>query len=84
MRNPLWPKEKDNALRKWSHHQPLTHTLEKNKPKALNQVIKIKGKINLKMMVMHQMMPKIKITTPSKLKIKGNLMIKSKANTMMV
>jgi hypothetical protein len=39
--------------------------------KALNQVNKIKGKINPMMMVVHQMMPKIKFKTPSKLKIKS-------------
>ena len=67
--NLLWPKEKDNALHKWSHHQLLTHTLPKNKVKALNQVNKINGKINLMMTVIHQVMPKIKFTTASKLKM---------------
>ena len=51
LRNPLWPKEKDNAPLKWSHHLPKTHTLPKNKVKALNLVNKTKGKINLKMVV---------------------------------
>ena len=59
-RNPLWSKEKDNVLLKWNHHQLNTHTLPKNKVKALNQMNKIKGKINLKMVVIHQMMPKVK------------------------
>jgi hypothetical protein len=47
LRNLLWPKEKDNVPLKWNHHQPKTHMLLKNKVKALNQVNKIKGKINL-------------------------------------
>ena len=51
MRNPLWPKEKDNAPLKWSHHLPKTHTLPKNKVKALTFMNKTKGKINLKMVV---------------------------------
>jgi hypothetical protein len=41
--------------------------------KALNLVNKIKGKINLMMMVIHQMMPKIKFMTLSKLKRKSKL-----------
>ena len=66
----MWPKDKDKVPLKWSHHQPKTHTLPKNKVKALNQVNKIKGKINLKMVVNHQVMPKVKFPLPSKIKIK--------------
>ena len=62
-RNPLWPKEKDNAPLKWSHHQPKTHTLPKNKVKALNLMNKTKGKFSLS----------IKFKIKSKLKIKNNL-----------
>ena len=71
----MWPKDKDNAPLKWSHHQPKTHTLPKNKVKALNQMNKIKGKINLKMVVIHQMMPKVKFSPSSKFKIKNKLMM---------
>mgnify|MGYP005826370003 CR=1 FL=1 len=78
LRNPLWPKEKDNAPLKWSHHQPKTRTLPKNKVKALNQVNKIKGKINLNMVVIHQVLPKVKLLPPSLFKIKSNLKIKNK------
>ena len=73
MRNPLWPKEKDNVPLMWNHHQPKTHTLPKNKVKALNLMNKIKGKINLKMVVIHQMMPKVKFSPSSKFKIKDKL-----------
>ena len=55
LRNPLWPKEKDNVPLKWDHHQPKTHTLPKNKMKALNQINKIK----------------VKFSPPSKFKIKS-------------
>ena len=44
----------------------LHHTLLKNKVKALNQMNKIKGKINLKMVVDHQVMPKVKYFLLSK------------------
>ena len=81
LRNPLWPKEKDKVPHKWSHHQPKTHTLLKNKVKALNQVKKIKGKINLKMMVSHQVIPKVKFSLSSKCKIKSKLKIKNKLKT---
>ena len=77
----MWPKEKDNAPLKWSHHQPKTHTLPKNKVKALNLMNKTKGKINLKMVVNHQMMPKVKFSPPSKFKIKSKLKIKNKLKT---
>ena len=73
MRNPLWPKEKDNAPLKWSHHQPKTHTLPKNIVKALNLVNKTKGKINLKMVMIHQTMPNVKFSPSSKFKIKDKL-----------
>ena len=73
MRNPLWPKENDNAPLKWSHHQPKTHTLPKNKVKALNLVNKMKGKINLKMVGNHQVIPKVKFSLSSKFKIKNKL-----------
>ena len=81
LRNPLWPKEKDNAPLKWSHHQPKTHTLPKNKVKALNHMNKIEGKINLKMVVSHQVMPKVEFSLPSKFKIKSKLKIKNKLKT---
>ena len=51
LRNPLWPKEKDNVPLKWNHHQPKTHTLPRNKVKALNQMNKIKGKIKGNLML---------------------------------
>ena len=69
----MWPKEKDNVPLKWNHHQTKTHMLPKNKVKALNQLNKIKGKINLKMVVNHQVMPKVKFLPPSKFKIKNKL-----------
>ena len=81
LRNPLWPKKKDNAPLKWSHHQPKTHTLLKNKVKALNLVNEIKGKINLKMVANHQMMPKVKFDSLSKFKIKSKLKNKNKLKT---
>ena len=77
----MWPKEKENVLLKWNHHQPKTHTLPKNKVKALNHVNKIKGKINLKMVVSHQVMPKVKFFLSSKFKIKSKLKIKNKLKT---
>ena len=81
LRNPLWPKEKDNALLKWSHHLIKTHMLPKNKVKALNLVNKTKGKINLKMVVNLQMMPKVKFSPSSKFKIMSKLKIKNKLKT---
>ena len=83
LRNPLWPKEKDNAPLKWSHHQPKAHTLPKNKVKALNLENKIKGKVNLKMVLKHQVMPKVKFSPPSKFKIKSMLKIKNKLKMML-
>ena len=74
LRNPLWPKEKDNAPLKWSHHQPKAHTLPKNKVKALNLMNMTKGKINLKTVLSHQVMPKVKFSDPSKFKIKNKPM----------
>ena len=74
----MWPKEKGNAPLKWSHHQPKTHTLPKNNVNALNHVNKIKGKINLKMVVSHQVMPKVEFSLPSKFKMKIKLKIKNK------
>ena len=47
--------------------------LPKNKVKALNLMNKTKGKINLKMVVNHQMMPKVKFFPSSKFKIKNKL-----------
>ena len=73
LRNPLCPKEKYNVPLKWNHHQPKTHTLPKNKVKVLNQMNMIKGKINLKMVVSPQVMPKVKFSLPSKFKIKSKL-----------
>ena len=57
--------------------------LPKNKVKTLNQVNKIKGKINHVEMVVHQMMPKIKFMPLSSLKIKSKLKSKSKLKTML-
>ena len=74
-------------LFKWSHHIRQTHTLPKNKVKALNLMSNIKGKINPVEMVMHQMMPKIKFMPPTLLKIKSKLKtvlkIKSKLKMML-
>ena len=81
LRNPLWPKEKDNAPLKWSHHQPKAHMLPKNKVKALNIMNKTKGKINLKPVLNHQVMHKVKFSPPSKFKIKSKLKIKNKLKT---
>ena len=78
LRNPLWPKDKDNVPLKWNHHQPTAHTLPKNIVKALNLMNKTKGKINLKMVVNLQVMPKVKFSLPSKFKIKSKLKIKNK------
>ena len=66
--------DKDNVPLKWNHHQPKTHTLLKNKVKALNQVNKIKDKINLKMVENHQVMSKVNFFPPSKFKIKNKFM----------
>ena len=79
--NPLWPKEKDNVLLKWNLHQPKTHTLPKNKVKALNRTNKAKCKINHKMVENHQMMHKAKFCPPSKIKINRKLKIKIKLLT---
>ncbi|SPT16180.1 unnamed protein product [Triticum aestivum] len=76
-------KEKDNAPLKWSHHQPKAHTLPKNKVKALNLLNKTKGKSNLKMVLNHQVMPKVKFSPPSKFKIKSILKNKNKLKTML-
>src|SRR6187399_30471 len=86
LRNPLWPKEKDNVPLTWNHHQPKTHTLPKNKVKSLNQMNKAKCKINHKMVLVHQVMHKDKFPLPSKFKIKSNLKIKNKlkATLMMI
>ncbi|XBI50024.1 hypothetical protein VPH35_113499 [Triticum aestivum] len=65
--------EKDNAPLKWSHHLPKTHTLPKNKVKALTFMNKTKDKINLKMEVNLQMMPKVKFSPSSKFKIMSKL-----------
>ena len=81
LRNPLWPKEKDNAPLKWSHNQLKTHTLPKNKVKALDLMNKTKGNINLKTVLNHQVMPKVKFSPPSKFKIKIKLKIKNKLKT---
>ena len=74
LRNPLWPKEKDNAPFKWSHHQPKAHTLPKNNMKALIFKNMTKGKIMLKTVLTYQVMPKVKFSPPSKFKIKNKLM----------
>ncbi|XBI55345.1 hypothetical protein VPH35_037188 [Triticum aestivum] len=70
-------KEKDNVPLKWNHHQPKAHTLPKNKVKALYLMNKTKGKINLKTVLNHQVMPKVKFSPPSKFKIKSKIKIKN-------
>ena len=67
----MWPKEKDKAPLKWSHHQPKAHTLPKNNMKALILKNKTKGKVMLKMVLTHQVMPKVKFSPPSKFKNKN-------------
>ena len=69
----MWPKEKDNAPLKWSHHQPKAHMLPKNKVKALILMNKTKGKIMLKTVLTHQVMPKVKFSPLSKFKNKNKL-----------
>ena len=81
LRNPLWPKEKDNVPLKWNHHQLKTHTLSKNKVKALNLMNMTKGKIILKMVLNHQVMPKVKFSPSSKFKITSKLKFKNKLKT---
>jgi hypothetical protein len=81
LRYPLCPKEKDNVPLTWSHHQLKAHTLPKNKVKALNLMNKTKGKIMLKTVETHQVMPKVKFSPPSKFKIKSLLEIKIKVKT---
>src|SRR6187399_653440 len=76
LRNPLWPKEKDNVPLKWNHHQPKTHTLPKNIVKALSLMNKAKSKINLKLVKNLQLMHKAKFSPPSKIKVKRKLKIK--------
>ena len=77
----MWLKEKDNAPLKWSHHKPKAHTLLKNKVKALNLMNKTKGKIMIKTVETHQVMPKVKFSPPSKFKIKSFLENKNKLKT---
>ena len=81
LRNPLWPKEKDKAPLKRSHHQPKAHTLPKNNMKALILNNMTKGKITLKTVLTHQVMPKVKFSPPSKFNIKRKLKIKKKLKT---
>ena len=57
--------------------------LPKNKVKALNLMNKTKGKIYLKMVLNHQVMPKVKFSPPRKFKIKSKLKIKNKLKTML-
>ena len=71
--NPLWLKEKDNVLLKWNLHQPKTHTLLKNEVRALNLKNKTKGKIMLKTVLTHLVMPKVKFSPPSKFKNENKL-----------
>ena len=52
---------------------PRPHMLPKNKVKALNLMNKTKGKIMLKTVLTHQVMPKVKFSPPSKFKIKNKL-----------
>ena len=55
--------------------------LLKNKVKALNPMIKIKGKINLKIVLSHQVMPKVKFSLSSEFKTTSMLKIKNKLKT---
>ena len=55
--------------------------LPKNKVKALNIMNKTKGKIILKTVLNHQVMPKVKFSPPRKFKIKSILKIKNKLKT---
>ena len=70
LRDTFWPKEKDYAPLKWSHHQHKIHKQSKDKHQALKQVNKTKNKIKDKIIPLlmkinllvtpHQMMSKIK------------------------
>ena len=72
LRNPLWPKDKDKDPLKWSHHQPKAHMFPENNMKALILKNMTKGKIILKTMSTHQVMPKVKFShPPSKFKNKN-------------
>ena len=78
LRNPVWWKEKDNDLLMWSHQLLKINKQTKNKMKALLQPNKIKVKINLVMVVVHQMMIKIMFMTKGKLKMMSKLMVELK------
>ena len=67
----MWPKEKDKAPLKCSHNQPKAHTLPKNNMKAIILENMTKGKITLKTVLTHQVMPKVKFSPPSKFKNKN-------------
>ena len=69
----MWPKDKDKAPLKRSHHQPKAHALPKNNMKALILKNMTKGKIMLKTVLTHQVMPKVKFSPPRKFKIKNKL-----------
>src|SRR3954462_12886626 len=69
LRNPLWRKEKDNALLKWSHHLLKINKPTKNKMKALSLPNKIKVKIASTMKVSCHMMTKIKFKIKDYLKM---------------
>src|SRR3954469_4979838 len=69
LRNPLWRKEKDNALLKWSHHLLKINKPTKNKMKALSLPNNIKVKIISMLRVSHPMMTKIKFKFKDKLKM---------------
>jgi hypothetical protein len=57
----------------WNHHRHKTHKHPKNKEKALLQVNKIDDKINPMMVMLYQMISKIKLMTVSKLKMMRKL-----------
>ena len=74
----MWPREKDNVPLKWNHHQPESHSLPKNKVKALNLMDKTKGETWLMIVLYYQVMQKVKFSPLSKFKIKSILKIKNK------
>ena len=69
----MWPKEKEKAPLKWSHHQPKAHTLPKNNMKALILKNMTKVKITHKKVLTHQVKPKVKFSPPCKFKNKNKL-----------
>jgi hypothetical protein len=91
LRNTFWRKEKGYALLKWSLH-PLKHNklykarlmLAKDKLKTLNQLSMIKIKTMCIVVILHQMVIKIKLKMMSKLNNKSKLKMKVKVRTKTV